>query len=149
MWRKEGNKSGSGEQHAAVSAQEPANELAAVSQGIKIKGEVSGEGDFYIEGELEGNLRLSSGTFTVGPSARVNAEIEARMVIIRGEVIGTLKGCERVHIFSTGKLTGNIETRGIVIEDGAILHSRVAVPPADGQKAKAAAAGTSADNPSA
>jgi hypothetical protein len=33
-----------------------------------------------------------------------------------------------VHISSTGKLTGNMETRGIVIEDGAILHSKVAVP---------------------
>jgi len=60
-------------------------------------------------------------------NARVSAEIEAHEVIIRGEVIGTLKA-ERVHIWSTGKLTGDMESRGIVIEDGAVLHSKVAVP---------------------
>src|SRR6266481_6418949 len=78
---------------------------AAVSQGIKIKGEISGHGDLCLDGEFEGKIRLGSGTFTVGPNARVSAEIEAPEVIIRGEVIGTLKACKRVHIGSTGKLT--------------------------------------------
>lgn len=101
---------------------------AAVGYGIKIKGEISGHGDFFFDGEFEGMVRLAGGTFTVGSNARVNAEIEAREVIIRGEVVGSLKCCERVHIWSTGKLTGNMETRGIVIEDGAVLHSKVATP---------------------
>jgi cytoskeletal protein CcmA (bactofilin family) len=103
---------------------------AAVNHGIKIKGEISGQGDLSLDGELEGKIRLVGGTFTVGPNARVSAEIEAREIIIRGEVIGTLKGCERVHIWSTGRLTGDMETRGIVVEDGAVLHSKVAVPQA-------------------
>jgi cytoskeletal protein CcmA (bactofilin family) len=101
---------------------------AAVSQGIRVKGEVSGQGDFFLDGEFEGRISLAGGTFKVGPHARVSAEIEAREVIIRGEVIGSLKSCERVYIASTGKLTGDMETHGIVIEDGAVLHSKVAVP---------------------
>jgi cytoskeletal protein CcmA (bactofilin family) len=103
---------------------------AAVSQGIKIKGEIAGHGDLFLDGEFEGKIRLASGTFTVGPNARVSAEIEAPIVIIRGEVIGTLKACESVYIGSTGKLTGDMETSGIVIEDGAVLNSKVAVPQA-------------------
>jgi cytoskeletal protein CcmA (bactofilin family) len=110
--------------------QSPAGTPAAVSRGIKIKGEISGHGDLFLEGEFEGKIVLDSGTFTVGPNARVRAEIEAPEVIIRGEVIGTLKSCERVHIWSTGKLTGDMETRGIVIEDGAVLNSKVVVPQA-------------------
>ena len=101
---------------------------ASVSHGIKIKGEISGQGDFLMDGEFEGTVHLPDGTFTVGPNARVTAEIEAREIIVRGEMIGTLKARERVHIWSTGKLTGDMDTRGIVIEDGAILHSKVAVP---------------------
>jgi len=106
------------------------NTPAAVGHNIKIKGEISGHGDFFLDGEFEGLIRLTGGTFTVGSNARVSAEIEAREVIIRGEVIGSLKSCERVHIWSTGKLTGDMETRGIVIEDGAILHSKIAAPQA-------------------
>jgi len=125
MWRKEGIKSG--EQHVGAATQDFLNAPAGVSQGIRIKGEITGQGDFFVHGEIEGKISLSGGTLTVGPHSRVHAEIEARAVEIHGEVIGALKACERVHIWSTGKLTGDIETRGIVIEDGAVLHSRVAV----------------------
>lgn len=100
----------------------------AVSHGIKIRGEVSGHGDFFLDGEFEGEIRLADGTFTVGPHAHVHGEIEAREVVIRGEVIGALKSCQRVLIRSTGKLTGDMETHGIAIEDGAVLHSNVAIP---------------------
>jgi cytoskeletal protein CcmA (bactofilin family) len=134
VWRKaqEGKvESSSGASPSSVSAaQHPPNTPAAVSQGIKIKGEISGHGDLFLEGEFEGKIRIASGTLTVGPNARVRAEIEATEIIIRGEVTGTLKASERVHIRSTGKLTGDIETQGIVIDDGADLRGTVAVPQA-------------------
>jgi len=145
MWRKEGSKSG--EQQAGMGPLEFANAPAGVSQGIRIKGEITGQGDFFVHGEIEGKISLGNGTLTVAPHSRVRAEIEARAVEIHGEVIGALKACERVHVWSTGKLTGDIETRGIVIEDGAILHSRVSVAQASGQRASSdtPAAGRSAD----
>jgi cytoskeletal protein CcmA (bactofilin family) len=101
---------------------------AAVNQGIKFKGEISGQGDLVFDGEFEGSITLADGTFTVGPNARITAEIEAPEIVVRGEVIGSLKARERVHIWSTGKLTGNLDSRGIMIDDGAELHSKVAVP---------------------
>lgn len=99
-----------------------------VSRGVIIKGEISGQGDFFLDGTFEGKVHLPEGSFTAGPHAHVTAEIEAREIIVLGEVVGTLKARERVHISSTGRLTGDMDTRGIVIEDGAILHSKVATP---------------------
>lgn len=116
-------------QHAGAAAlSNSSSSPAGVSQGIKVKGEISGEGNLVFDGEFEGSITLADGTFTVGPNARVTAEIEAREIIVRGEVIGSLKARERVHIWSTGKLTGNLDSRGIMIDDGAELHSKVAVP---------------------
>ena len=125
MWKKEDAKSG--EQHAGTASADSTRSTEGVSQGIRIKGEITGQGDFFVHGEIEGKISLQNGTLTVAPHSRVHAEIEARAVEIHGEVVGALKACERVHVWSTGKLTGDIETRGIVIEDGAILHSRVSV----------------------
>jgi len=99
-----------------------------VHRGIVIKGEISGQGDFFFDGAFDGTVRLPDGTFTVGPNAHVTAEIEAREIIVRGEVAGSLRARERVHISGTGRLTGDMDTRGIIIEDGAILHSKVATP---------------------
>src|SRR5260370_42514986 len=102
------------------------NAPGCVSHGIKIKGEISGQGNLCLDGQFEGRIRIGDGSFTVGPNARVTAEIEAREIIVHGEVIGTLKG-ERVQVSRTGKVTGDMETRGIVIEDGAVLGSKVQV----------------------
>jgi cytoskeletal protein CcmA (bactofilin family) len=140
MWRKsEGSKSkvaadvagvadSAKQQGGAGTLADSPSAVAAVSRSLKFRGEISGQGDFFFDGEFEGKIHLEDGTFTVGPNARVNAEIEARQIIVRGEVIGTIKAHERVHILSTAKLTGNMETCGIVIEDGAELHSKVATP---------------------
>jgi len=106
----------------------PSTERVTVNQGILIKGEISGQGDLIVNGTLEGKVHLPDGSFTAGPNAHVTAEIEAREIIVMGEVVGTLKASERVHISSSGRLTGDMDTRGIVIEDGAILHSKVATP---------------------
>ena len=101
---------------------------AKVNHGIMIKGEISGRGDFILDGGFEGKICLPEGTFTVGSNAQVNAEIEAREIIIHGEVVGTLKAKERIRILGTARVTGDMDTRGITIEDGAILHSKVATP---------------------
>jgi cytoskeletal protein CcmA (bactofilin family) len=130
MWRKPQDSKLESSSGASPSSVSPPNTPPAVSQGIKIKGEISGHGDLFLDGEFEGKIRLASGTLTVGPNARVQAEIEATEIIIRGEVTGTLKASKRVHIWRIGKLTGDIETHGIVIDDGAVLRGTVAVPEA-------------------
>ena len=111
---------------AAAAPRVSPNAPSCVTQGIKIKGEISGWGNLVLDGVFEGNIHIADGSFTVGPHARVTAEIEASEIIVHGEVIGTLKG-ERVHVSSTGRVTGDMETRGIVIEDGAVLRSKVQV----------------------
>lgn len=141
MWRKEEGKARPGSDSA--SGPDFTNTPESVRHGIRIKGEITGQGDFFLDGEVEGKISIGNGTLTIGPNSRVHAEIEARNVEIRGEVIGALRACERVHIYSTGRLTGPMETRGIVIEDGAILHSKVATPEPGARKIDAFASSAS------
>ena len=89
--------------------------------------EISGREDLFLDAAFEGKIHIADGSFAVGPNARVNAEIEAREIIVRGEVIATLKAGERVQVWSTGSVTGDLETRGIVIEEGAVLRGKVEV----------------------
>lgn len=103
------------------------NAPACVPQGIAFKGEISGQGDLFFDGAFEGKIHIGDGSFTAGPNARVNADIEAREIIVRGDVTGTLKARERVQVSSTGRVTGQMETRGVVIEDGAVLRGKVKV----------------------
>jgi cytoskeletal protein CcmA (bactofilin family) len=99
----------------------------SVSEAISIKGEISGREDLYVDGEVQGSIHLTDGTVTIGPQGRVTADIEAREILVRGKVTGNLHGRERVQIARTGQATGDIATRRIAIEEGAIFRGRIDV----------------------
>src|SRR5262245_11361900 len=98
---------------------------ACISQGIRIKGEIVGKEDLFVDGTLEGKLDLGNASCTVGPNAKVKADISAREVIVRGSVDGKVDGAERVQLWNSGRVTGEVRTERLAIEDGAILRGKV------------------------
>jgi cytoskeletal protein CcmA (bactofilin family) len=64
------------------------NASACISQGIKIKGEVTGSEDLFVDGHVDGKLNLTNGSLTVGPNGYVKADVTAREVIVRGKIDG-------------------------------------------------------------
>jgi cytoskeletal protein CcmA (bactofilin family) len=98
---------------------------ACISQGIRIKGEVTGKEDLFIDGNLEGKLDMGSGSVTVGPNGKVKADIQAREIIVRGNVQGKLSGRDRVQLWSTGSVAGEVQTDRLSIEDGAVFRGKV------------------------
>lgn len=100
-------------------------QTSRLTQLLILKGEITGQDDLLVDGKLDGKIRLQGGRLTIGPDGHVTAEIEAREVIVRGEFKGNIKGHDRVQIAATGKVTGEISTKVISIEEGAEVHLRV------------------------
>lgn len=115
---------------------------ACISQGIRIKGEVTGSEDLFVDGQVDGKLNLTNGSLTIGPNGVVKADVSAREVIVRGKVDGKVSGRDRVQLWSTGQVTGEVQTDRLAIEDGALLRGRVEAgkQPAKATEAHAAAA---------
>jgi cytoskeletal protein CcmA (bactofilin family) len=99
--------------------------VACLSHGIRITGEITGTEDLFVDGAVQGSIRIPEGTVTVGPNGRVEGPIEAREIVVRGEVEGELTATERVHVWRTGQTTGDILAKRVVIEDGADIRGRV------------------------
>jgi cytoskeletal protein CcmA (bactofilin family) len=98
---------------------------ASISQGIKIKGEVTGSEDLFVDGIVDGKLNLANGSLTIGPNGHVKADVHAREVIVRGKIEGKVTGRDRVQLWSTGQITGEVQTDRLAIEDGAMLSGKV------------------------
>ena len=98
---------------------------ACISQGIRIKGEVTGSEDLFVDGQVDGKLNLTNGSLTIGPNGSVKADVTAREVIVRGKIEGKVSGRDKVQLWSTGQVTGEIQTDRLAIEDGALLRGRV------------------------
>jgi len=104
-----------------VSAKAP----ACVSQGIKIKGELTGSEDLFIDGVVDGKVTLTNSTLTVGPNATVTADIAARELVVRGRAEGQLTASERVQIWHTARVEGDIKCGRISIEEGAQVQGKL------------------------
>jgi cytoskeletal protein CcmA (bactofilin family) len=105
--------------------QNPSRATACISQGIKIKGEVTGSEDLFVDGLIDGKLNLANGSLTIGPNGHVKADVYAREVIVRGKIDGKVSGRDKVQLWSTGEVTGEVQTERLSIEDGASLRGKV------------------------
>src|SRR5438067_7253850 len=72
---------------------------ATIGQGIRIKGEVSGTEDLFVDGFVEGKLNLTANCcLTVGPNGNVKADLVAREIIVRGKVEGKVAARDKLLI---------------------------------------------------
>jgi cytoskeletal protein CcmA (bactofilin family) len=108
-------------------------EQATIGKSLTIKGEVTGSESLYIDGKVEGSINLSGNRITIGRNGQVNANINAREVVVLGKVKGNLNASDRVDIRSEGSLTGDVGAQRISIEDGAYFKGGIDIRKA-GQK---------------
>jgi cytoskeletal protein CcmA (bactofilin family) len=118
-----------------------------ITSTLIIKGEIRGREDLYIDGQVHGTIHLSEGRVTIGPHGKISADVDAREVIVRGTVKGSVRGRERVEIGRTGEVRGDIATVRIAIEEGAQIHSKVEIARAEDSKTVSKPAKVSAPVP--
>lgn len=61
----------------------------------------------------------------MGPTARVEATIEAAVVSVEGQVRGTVIGRERASLTKSANMVGKLATIEIRVEEGAIFRGQV------------------------
>ena len=99
--------------------------VARLGSSFHVKGEISGAEDLQIDGTVEGQISLSGHRLTVGSSAQLTSEVNAREVVVYGMLSGNVHAASRVEIKRDGGIVGNLTTAGIVIEDGAHFKGHI------------------------
>lgn len=117
--------------------------MAAIGKSIVFKGELTGEEDLEIEGQVEGNVRLPNNQLTIGPNGRLTAQVIAKSIIVIGRVKGNLAATERIEIQATGVVEGDVKAPRLNVQEGAVLNGGIdmsASAPAAAQTSSASAA---------
>jgi cytoskeletal protein CcmA (bactofilin family) len=101
-----------------------------LGKSVVIQGELSGSEDLTLYGQMDGTIKLSNHTLTIGPDAHIRADVSARTVVIMGAITGNVVADERVEIRANGSVSGDITSPRLAIADGGRLHGRVDMPKA-------------------
>jgi cytoskeletal protein CcmA (bactofilin family) len=89
-----------------------------IGAGTNVTGEIQSNGDFRIDGQLKGTINIK-GKLVVGPSGKVDGEVNCQNAELSGELIGKINVNELLTLKSTSRLNGDIITGKIAIEPDA------------------------------
>jgi cytoskeletal protein CcmA (bactofilin family) len=106
----------------------PQKYSARIDRTMNFKGDISGDEDLLIEGNVEGIIRLGNGSLTIEKGSVIRADIHAKNVFIRGVVYGNVSALEKVFIDKNACVFGDISAARISILDGAQFKGSMRMP---------------------
>lgn len=103
-----------------------------VGQGIVITGEVTGNGDVEVRGEIIGSITLPNNIAYIDKSGVAKSTINAREVDILGRVEGDVCGTEVVRMRKGSSIAGNVTAPQVSLEAGALFKGSVDMQSVEG-----------------
>jgi len=106
-------------------APEPRGETY-IDEGCELVGQLRFRGGVRIDGRVEGEIRAAK-QVVVGESGAILAGIEAESVEVFGTIEGDIQVKNQVTLHKTARVTGEIQTAGIVVEPGARFKGAILI----------------------
>ncbi|MDH3351770.1 MAG: polymer-forming cytoskeletal protein [Gammaproteobacteria bacterium] len=110
-------------------------DAAVIGRSIQINGDLRGDEDLRIEGDVSGTVELKNSALTIGKEGKVKADVYAKSIAVDGETKGDLYATERVSVHVNARVQGNIIAPKVSIEEGAHFKGSIEMDPAAVEKA--------------
>jgi cytoskeletal protein CcmA (bactofilin family) len=99
---------------------------AMLGRTVSVKGDIFSREDLSIDGDVEGSVEVVDHRLTLGPNSKVKvSQVKAHDLVVYGSLNGKVLVVDKVHIRKDASLIGDIQTAGIVIEDGAYFRGGI------------------------
>ena len=93
--------------------------------GVSIVGTITFKDTIRLDGKVRGKIISDSGTVIIGEKAVLHADISADVVIIMGEIHGTVDARERIEAYPPARVLGDIRAPVIAVEPGVVFDGNV------------------------
>ena len=100
-------------------------EKTAISHSTTIIGNIKAEEHLIINGTVKGNIQIIKYNLIIGPSGRLDGEVHAEYVRVRGHMRGEINATGSVEITQEANFSGIIRSKGISVAKGAYFDALV------------------------
>ena len=101
-----------------------------LAEDIDFDGELHFSEPLLIKGHVKGKV-LSDTDLYINADAVVAARIEAGKVSVKGEVQGDIYAKDRLELFASARVTGNVRTPDLIVQSGCTLNGSCSMPGSD------------------
>ncbi len=95
--------------------------VSVFNEDAEFNGDMIFTNPVQIEGKYKGTIKSDS-VLIISKGASVRADINSKVLILEGLLKGDVTALEKVDIFPSGRLFGNITTGKLKIADGVIFE---------------------------
>lgn len=92
-----------------------------ISEGTKLKGNISSHSDIRISGVVEGEA-ISKGKLIITDKGKILGNVTSSDADIAGKVEGEVRVSNRLFLRKDATIDGNIYTKTLVVEEGAQIN---------------------------
>ena len=92
-----------------------------ISEGCKVTGTISGNCDFQVSGQVDGDCEIDS-MLVLAKSGLWTGTIRAGNIIVAGHVEGDIIATGNVEIMDTARITGTVSGEAIAVAEGAVVE---------------------------
>lgn len=103
----------------------PAEGATTIGKSVVIRGDISAKEELYLDCDIEGTITLQENRLTIGPDARIIANLTVHDLIVFGKLTGNVHATGRVDLRQSASVTGDIIAGRLSIEESAMFKGRV------------------------
>jgi len=97
------------------------NTSTVLGKDSSLTGTIEVTGSLRIDGVVKGEV-ISKETVVIGSTGKVEGDIRSKQVVISGQVLGNVAADDKVELQAKSLLQGDLHTKGLVIEQGAVFQ---------------------------
>ncbi|MFN7116395.1 MAG: polymer-forming cytoskeletal protein [Saprospiraceae bacterium] len=92
-----------------------------VAKGTKIEGNFRSPENIRMDGTIVGEVRCDK-KLVMGEDSLVDGKVFAQDAVVMGTLRGDINVTETLHLQGTAKIQGNINTKYLIVDEGAIFN---------------------------
>ncbi len=100
-----------------------------ISTNSVFKGVISSDGDFRVDGVVEGEL-ITTGKVIIGPSGKITGTLKCLEADIEGFFEGILEVKHELNLKTSAKVIGEVVMESLIVSPGAVFNAncKMAIP---------------------
>jgi cytoskeletal protein CcmA (bactofilin family) len=106
----------------------PSAGYSVIDSQLTISGEINTDGTIRVDGRIEGSTHRAD-TLIVGKDGTIVGDIEAREVVVGGEIHGNLIVSGRVEVQKSATVQGDIRAAAVLLQEGGTVQGHMMIHP--------------------
>ena len=112
----------------------PSQGSTTIRESVHIKGDIRGEEDLIIQGQVQGTVQLKNNHVVIGKTGQLTGDLYGKFISIEGQAQGNFFGGKKIELQPSAVVHADMKAPAISLPDGARFKGKIDMDPKEGER---------------